>query len=295
MCIIIAKPTGIALPSKKILENCFIANHDGAGFMFNHNDRVYIYKGFMSFSHFYEIFKATSEKYDFKNKGLVIHFRISTAGNVDEGNCHPYPISKRDEDLRNTNIITKDVGMVHNGIIHLFSGKDNYLNDTQLFIKNIVSAFYEVNSNFYLDKDDMKILEIIADSKLCFLDKNGELHMIGRYIKDKGIYYSNQSYKEKTDILTESHKKEKKLIFEDLFFKLDDEIGKKHIKDKDFDNLIKKVIYLEENEFVFSKNKDRVYEGSDKYKKYAYDNDLNLYKIQLKEKIATIIEVGIEF
>lgn len=289
MCIIVAKPIGIEIPSKSLLQNCFIANRHGAGFMFNHNKKVYIYKGFMKFEAFYRVLQKTIDKYDLKNKGVVIHFRISTGGKIDEGNCHPYPISNDEEMLRKKKVITKDVAMAHNGTIRLFSGKHDFLNDTQLFIKNIVNTFYQVNHNFYLDKEVMETLQGIADSKLCFLDKMGELYMLGDFVEENGIYFSNLSYKGYSCIINSTTRR--RPVFDDLYFQLDDE----RIIDTAFENLIKKVIFLDENEFVFSSTREIVYEGGDKRHRYAYDNDLNLYEIDMSRERASLIEKNIVF
>ena len=54
MCIIAIKPKNIDLPNKEYLENCFINNDDGAGFMYTKNNKVYIYKGYMDFDSFYK-------------------------------------------------------------------------------------------------------------------------------------------------------------------------------------------------------------------------------------------------
>ena len=52
MCIIAIKPKDIDLPSKEYLENCFINNDDGAGFMYTENNKVKIYKGYMTLTLF---------------------------------------------------------------------------------------------------------------------------------------------------------------------------------------------------------------------------------------------------
>ena len=49
MCIIACKPAGVQMPGDKILDNMWLANHDGAGFMYNHDGRVHMEKGFMKF------------------------------------------------------------------------------------------------------------------------------------------------------------------------------------------------------------------------------------------------------
>ena len=96
------KEVGYSLPKKSDLLECWNKNPHGAGFMFNDNGKVIIKKGYMNFDDFYnELIRTDTKKY-LKNRGLVIHFRIATSGLIDKGNCHPYPLSSVNDDLRNT-------------------------------------------------------------------------------------------------------------------------------------------------------------------------------------------------
>ena len=52
MCIIVAKEKGVAMPEMNILKTCFENNPDGAGVMWNENNKVEIRKGFMRWSEF---------------------------------------------------------------------------------------------------------------------------------------------------------------------------------------------------------------------------------------------------
>lgn len=193
MCIIVSKPKGIAMPDKETLRTCFTNNPDGAGLMFVSKGKVNIIKGLMDFKEFYDYVTKLDKIHNFKDKALVMHFRISTGGNVDAGNCHPYPISCNEKDLRKTYIST-DLGMAHNGVISMYSRKHQVLNDTQMFIKECVSVLKDAKSDFYTDYRCMSLLEDIAGSKLCFLDKNEELFYVGKFVEDNGIMYSNTTY-----------------------------------------------------------------------------------------------------
>lgn len=193
MCIIVAKNRGIEMPSKEILKNCFDFNSDGAGFMYVKNGKVHINKGFMTFDKFYDALQKLNKIHDLKEHAIVMHFRISTAGNVDGGNCHPYPITTNENHLRKEHFVT-DIGMAHNGIISQYSNGKGKLNDTQLFIKECVSVFKDLSKDFLKHQGVMRILEEIADSKLCFLDSHENIHLVGKFIEDNGVMYSNSSY-----------------------------------------------------------------------------------------------------
>lgn len=59
--------------------------------------------------------------YKLKNQSVVFHFRISTSGKIDEGNCHPYPLTDDSIYLRKTNLRCS---------IQKYNRKDSVLNDT---------------------------------------------------------------------------------------------------------------------------------------------------------------------
>lgn len=194
MCVIVSKARGVAMPSKDILQNCFNRNSDGAGLMYVNNGKVVIRKGFMNFKDFYEYVEKLDHTYDMKEKALVMHFRISTGGNVDGGNCHPYPITSDEKRLRET-MVNTTLGMAHNGIISDYSRKDKVLNDTQCFVRDCVSLVHDYDNEFYKNERTMNMLKDIAGSKLCFLDTNEEIYYVGDFIEEDGVMYSNTTYK----------------------------------------------------------------------------------------------------
>lgn len=196
MCIIVIKNKGIEIPSRDILENCFDYNSHGVGFMYSLNNRVNVEKGFMNFNEFYTRLMEINSYIDLKETSLVMHFRISTSGNVDGGNCHPFPITKNTGYLRALKYST-DIAMAHNGVIRSYiPPKDSILNDTQTFIKKYVYKMYKRDREFLsLDKNLAK-LETMADSKLCFLDGKGNITTVGKFIEDNGVLYSNDTYKD---------------------------------------------------------------------------------------------------
>ena len=194
MCIIVEKRKWIELPTKEILKNCFNYNSDGAGIMFNDGNQVFIEKGFMDFNSFYSRLEALDKEFNLVNSDLALHFRISTSGNVDQGNCHPYPISTETSQLRNLSLVT-DIGMAHNGVIrkHIPETR-SILNDTQTFIKNFVYNMYSSNKEFLTVGANIKALEEEAGSKLCFITKDN-MYIIGKFIEEtNGILYSNDTY-----------------------------------------------------------------------------------------------------
>lgn len=194
MCVIVNKNRGIELPRKELLENCFSNNSDGAGMMYNLNGKVYIEKGFMKFDEFYNRLMELDKKINLVDRGLVMHFRISTSGGINKGNCHPYPISNNVNDLKALRFTT-DLGMAHNGIMSKYEpSKNSTLNDTQTFIKTYLSKVYEVYKDFLKDDVMMKAIEYEVGSKLSFLDTEGNITTVGKFEEYEGCQYSNSTY-----------------------------------------------------------------------------------------------------
>lgn len=116
MCILVFKPKGINFPTKEVLENCFLMNPDGSGYAWVDRSGIsHIRKGFLTFHDFYESISQNMEK--LTKFDVSLHFRFATHGSVSSGNCHPFPVSCRIDDLKSTVIDGKFKIMAHNGII----------------------------------------------------------------------------------------------------------------------------------------------------------------------------------
>lgn len=197
MCIIVAKKKEVELPKIEYLENSFDFNNDGAGFMYVDRGKVVIDKGYMKFKDFKHQYEKLCKKFNnFKNKALVMHFRIGTSGTNSRENTHPYAISDNYKELHKTKVIT-DLGVVHNGIIHSYTptGKNKHnTNDTQEFIMKYLYPLYKNYKDFYKNDYIMEGIGDITGSKLTFLDTNEELYFVGDFIEEDGVMYSNSSY-----------------------------------------------------------------------------------------------------
>lgn len=194
MCIAIYSLKGTNVPSENILRTCFRNNPDGAGFAFNKDGKVQIVKGFMSFDSFISAFKKYDTKYGFKDRGVLIHFRIATHGGVNVGCCHPFPISSNEKQLKKS-LLVSDYAVIHNGIIFLTAEKKSNLSDTMIFIKNYLTKISSNRGWFYNKKNTELIYELI-DSKMAVLNGKGDITATEGFHKDEdGNYYSNTSYK----------------------------------------------------------------------------------------------------
>ena len=198
MCIIVAKKKEVELPKIEYLENCFDFNNDGAGFMYVDRGKVVIDKGYMKFKDFKHQYEKLCKRFNnFKNKALVMHFRIGTSGTNSRENTHPYCISNDYKELHKTKIVT-DLGVVHNGIIHNYTPSDtknkHNTNDTQEFIMRYLYPLYTNWKDFYKNEYILEGIGDITGSKFTFLNTKEELYFVGEFVEDKGVMYSNNSY-----------------------------------------------------------------------------------------------------
>ena len=201
MCIIVSKPIGMEMPSERTLRNCFDYNSDGMGWMYNYNGKVIGTKGYMKFEEGYRTLKELDKKIGLKDRGLVIHFRITTSGGTCMENCHPFPISNKGKDLKKLDWVDT-IGVAHNGVISGFiPPKGSSYSDTQLFIKNYLYDIKEENENFLTNPSLLFAIEKTVGSKLCFLDGEGNITLIGKFIEEEdGCSYSNETYLDLTDL-----------------------------------------------------------------------------------------------
>lgn len=188
MCIIVYKPKGKEI-ELDILKRCFEVNSEGCGLMYNDGTKVYVHKGFFAWGAFKRWYRSFSKKHDIKALDIVYHFRISTSGTDRLSNCHPF-ICHDKQSLDSQIRYTCGLALVHNGVLHDFTDYKSDMNDTRHFIHDIVNnlTHEQVMNDFPLDK-------IISGNKLAIMNK-AQIRLVGEFIEDDGIYYSNSSYKE---------------------------------------------------------------------------------------------------
>jgi predicted glutamine amidotransferase len=185
---LIYKPNYV-VPSKKFLTNSYSHNKDGIGVGYSVNGVVSIKKDFKDYKEFEKFMKTLPVE-----SHAVIHFRFATHGLKDNGNCHPFPLSNSDIELRKTHIPSTNYAIAHNGIITEMP-KDPVLSDTQQFIKIVLSDKVVFEN---LDKEPIKLLigNLLGGDKLIILSAQ-EVKMYGNFIKaSDGCYYSNDGFKE---------------------------------------------------------------------------------------------------
>ena len=194
MCLIIVKPKGVTLPPKNTLRLANKANSDGFGMAYTSpgSDTVTIHKGAMTEP---EMLKMVSSVSDPTERTMILHWRIATEGKVCPGNCHPYPITILESEVKETTIECK-VALAHNGIAYVGGAhtglrKDEPLSDTQKFI---LACLGHISTGVFNPGVVFLIKKFSPSSKFALLSSTRCI-AIGNFIEDEGRLYSNASYK----------------------------------------------------------------------------------------------------
>lgn len=192
MCIIAAKPAGVAMPSTETITRMWTRNPDGAGLMWAEGSSVHIEKGFMKLKSFLAAVDALASRKDLTATPVVMHFRITTHGGTCPENTHPFPVSESMGLLKKLHCTT-NLGAAHNGIIDIRTRKG--VSDTMEFITTRLAILHKLIPNFYDNADALRLVANEIDSKMALLTKDGRIVTIGDFVEDGGILYSNTSYK----------------------------------------------------------------------------------------------------
>ena len=190
MCLIAVKPKGVALPKPEQLREGERSNKDGIGIAYwkANTNEVHIKKNFLDIEELLSWIPANIMLDD----ALVIHFRFATSGLKDEGNRHPFPITRNKELLREVELVCQQA-VAHNGVITSYSGHDKY-SDTQKFIVDIL-ADDKIKNNLDSEAVRKLLASFLDGDRLAILNSNGSLYILGEWIKEGDIYYSNSGFR----------------------------------------------------------------------------------------------------
>lgn len=185
MCVI-AIYQGGARPSLSDIEKMMKANSDGAGVAYNDGRRVYFRKGFTTA----EAVKCFIDRIPETARDVVFHARIGTSGGISAQKCHPYIISGKNKELNKTIYKGATPCVFHNGVLSITP--ESGLNDTQTFIKNVISPLYSAR----LDLQAVKTLfnMAIKGSKIAILTPEAVIKYGDGWQLKNGVFYSNLNW-----------------------------------------------------------------------------------------------------
>ncbi|MDO5299970.1 MAG: hypothetical protein Q4F18_11120 [Clostridia bacterium] len=191
MCIICVSPARTRQPSISQIRTMFAHNPHGAGYMFARGGRVHIHKGFMDIESFLTAIRA--EHFTAKDS-VVYHFRISTQAGVNPEMTHPFPLSNQLPHMKALNVEC-ECGVAHNGIIRLTSDPTNHeYSDTALFITRYLCEIIH-SPNDLTQPRLLNFIGQLAQSKLAIMDRTGYIATVGGFINERGLLFSNTSYR----------------------------------------------------------------------------------------------------
>jgi hypothetical protein len=177
MCVILYKAKR-RFVSDEIIRTCWKNNPHGAGAMWFGNGKVETFKVHMDegVEKFIEMYHAIKPE----KKRVALHFRIATHGDKSLSNCHPHRVND-------------DMWLVHNGIISNIPTKGAE-SDTAAFAR-LLGGLPE---GWEKNRDQTMLIDMsIGWSKIVLFKAPSTVLFWGEGVMDKGIWYSNDTYKER--------------------------------------------------------------------------------------------------
>ena len=192
MCLLVMQEQNTTIEDEN-LKNAYDSNPDGVGYSFINSNNKIMTKKYRSYEKFLLAYQGDIKKFG-TSSPFLLHFRLATHGQS-EGtfNVHPFKVSK-------------DTVFAHNGIISDVDD-DKKLSDTQVFNRDILK---KLKDEFLIDVILVKLIEgFIGTSKLAFLNRDGSFKILNEELGkwDKGIWYSNNSYKSRAVCYTTAENK----------------------------------------------------------------------------------------
>ncbi len=190
MCIIAYAKNGVKI-EENVIRTMFEGNPDGAGVMWKPLDggNIEIRKGFMDVESLLKAWNKIPVECE-----KAIHCRIATSGKISKGCCHPFPVRPK-TDMMKKAVDKCYMALMHNGVISQCTPKNGMkatCSDTMVF-----AAKYLYPLQKQIDKECIQdLLESFVESRLLIMRANAPTIMLGNWVEDKGVYYSNTSYKD---------------------------------------------------------------------------------------------------
>lgn len=201
MCIIVCKPAGVSL-DRKIWENCFENNDDGAGIMYVSDKRLVVDKGFMEFKALYEALKKLDDK------DIVVHFRAASPGMiVSSDNTHPFFWKNGAQFSSDNKTDRYEWAVCHNGRLKWAHTQDK--SDTRCFAEEFLSPYTDRDPYLFSAKLGMMMFEsFIGDTnKVVVMRYDTQDDETKMYIANEGkghwkdkCWFSNHSYEERSKV-----------------------------------------------------------------------------------------------
>ena len=187
MCVICVSGKGIQQPSEKTILTMFNNNNHGAGYMFARRGRVHIHKGYDNLQDYLQAIK--DEKFGPEDV-VVYHFRIATQARRYQM-TQPFPLTDEEAMLSAWDSVSR-FGVAHNGVIYKTSNGDKLYSDTAIYIRDYLAP--EIREEADIPPMLDQIEEDTHPSRIAILSGSGRFYLTGKWIYDRGLLFSNESY-----------------------------------------------------------------------------------------------------
>ena len=183
MCLIItgksSQVRATLLETKGMLKDIYTSNSDGIGYMYGTKDGLKVVK-FLPKS--MADAEACIKRMPSDERDIAIHFRMTTHGDTDLTNCHPY------------DVVPGYVAMMHNGVLHTGNKPDESKSDTWHFIKDyLASPIAEHPDMIFNDSFLTMVADFIANNRFVFMNGEGRMSHVNfdQGVEHDGMWFSN--------------------------------------------------------------------------------------------------------
>ena len=183
MCLIItgksSQVRNTLLNTKGMLKDIYTSNSDGIGFMYATKDGLKVIKHLPK-SHADAV--ACIKRMPDDDREIAIHFRMTTHGDTDLTNCHPY------------DVVPGYVAMMHNGVLHTGNKADTTKSDTWHFIKDYLASPVSEHPDVVFNESFLNMVgDYIDNNRFVFMNGEGRMSHVNfdQGIEHDGMWFSN--------------------------------------------------------------------------------------------------------
>lgn len=162
-----------------MLADIFNSNSDGIGYMYGSKKGLKVIK---SLPHNIKQAADFIQRIPNDDRDFAIHFRMTTHGHTDLGNCHPY------------DVVPGYMAMMHNGILSTGNAADKAKSDTWHFIKDYIASPVKDFPELAYNESYLKMLaEMIGNNRFVFMNGEGRMSHVNydQGIEYDGLWFSN--------------------------------------------------------------------------------------------------------
>lgn len=177
MCLIVHQPKEFIM-SDELLSDIYRRNSDGLGLMYAQDGELVVRKFLpKSAAEFVQAYREHGE-----GRELVLHARMTTHGETDMENCHPYQV-------------TPGVALMHNGVLSMGNVWDKTKSDTWHFVQRVIAPAVAYDPALILDPSWQGYMSAIIGSgnRFALMDRHGQVVIINRAqgVEFMGCWFSN--------------------------------------------------------------------------------------------------------